>query len=157
MIRFELTRVNESFDKLASSLLEEKPSSLSSLYEALLPWYKACNEIQYPQLYTIFMGDEESFNSWEEIEDYLPYMALKEVTNNKIVIEAEEELMNNLFLLHLAIHTDTDLTLISDDELYIRNGNYEDIKLMMKLNSINYSFTGYTIKLEHIKRKSSVK
>ena len=85
MIRFELTRVNESFDKLASSLLEEKPSSLSSLYEALLPWYKACNEIQYPQLYTLFMGDEESFNSWEEIEDYLPYMSLKKITNNKIV------------------------------------------------------------------------
>ena len=108
-------------------------------------------------LTTLFTGDKETFDSWDEIEDYLPYMALKEVTNNKIVIEAEEELMNNLFLLHLAIHTDTDLTLISDDELYIRNGNYEDIKLMMKLNSINYSFTGYTIKLEHIKRKSSVK
>ena len=157
MIRFELKKVNGSFDKIAASLREDNSSSLSSLYETLLPWYKACNEIQYPQLYTLFMGDEESFNSWEEIEDYLPYMALKEVTNNKIVIEAEEELMNNLFLLHLAIHTDTDLTLISDDELYIRNGNYEDIKLMMKLNSINYSFTGYTIKLEHIKRKSSVK
>ena len=157
MIRFELTRVNGSFDKLAASLREDNSSSLSSLYETLLPWYKACNEMQYPQLYTLFTGDKEIFDSWDEIEDYLPYMALKEVTNNKIVIEAEEELMNNLFLLHLAIHTDTDLTLISDDELYIRNGNYEDIKLMMKLNSINYSFTGYTIKLEHIKRKSSVK
>ena len=157
MIRFELTRVNGSFDKLAASLREDNSSSLSSLYETLLPWYKACNEMQYPQLYTLFTGDKETFDSWDEIEDYLPYMALKEVTNNKIVIEAEEELMNNLFLLHLAIHTDTNLTLISDDELYIRNGNYEDIKLMMKLNSINYSFTGYTIKLEHIKRKSSVK
>ena len=157
MIRFELTRVNGSFDKLAASLREDNSSSLSSLYETLLPWYKACNEMQYPQLYTLFTGDKEIFDSWDEIEDYLPYMALKEVTNNKIVIEAEDELMNNLFLLHLAIHTDTDLTLISDDELYIRNGNYEDIKLMMKLNSINYSFTGYTIKLEHIKRKSSVK
>ena len=157
MIRFELKKVNGSFDKLAASLREDNSSSLSSLYETLLPWYKACNEMQYPQLYTLFTGDKEIFDSWDEIEDYLPYMALKEVTNNKIVIEAEEELMNNLFLLHLAIHTDTDLTLISDDELYIRNGNYEDIKLMMKLNSINYSFTGYTIKLEHIKRKSSVK
>ena len=86
--------------------------------------------MQYLQLYTLFTGDKETFDSWDEIEDYLPYMALKEVTNNKIVIEAEDELMNNLFLLHLAIHTDTDLTLISDDELYIRNGNYEDIKLM---------------------------
>ena len=157
MIRFELKKVNGSFDKLAASLREDNSSSLSSLYETLLPWYKACNEMQYPQLYTLFTGGKETFDSWDEIEDYLPYMALKEVTNNKIVIEAEEELMNNLFLLHLAIHTDTDLTLISDDELYIRNGNYEDIKLMMKLNSINYSFTGYTIKLEHIKRKSSVK
>ena len=157
MIRFELKKVNGSFDKLAASLREDNSSSLSSLYETLLPWYKACNEMQYPQLYTLFTGYKETFDSWDEIEDYLPYMALKEVTNNKIVIEAEEELMNNLFLLHLAIHTDTDLTLISDDELYIRNGNYEDIKLMMKLNSINYSFTGYTIKLEHIKRKSSVK
>ena len=157
MIRFELKKVNGSFDKLAASLREDNSSSLSSLYETLLPWYKACNEMQYPQLYTLFTGDEETFLSWDEIEDYLPYMALKEVTNNKIVIEAEDELMNNLFLLHLAIHTDTDLTLISDDELHIRNGNYEDIKLMMKLNSINYSFTGYTIKLEHIKRKSSVK
>ena len=157
MIRFELKKVNGSFDKLAASLREDNSSSLSSLYETLLPWYKACNEMQYPQLYTLFTGYKETFDSWDEIEDYLPYMALKEVTNNKIVIEAEEELMNNLFLLHLAIHTDTDLTLISDDELYIRNGNYEDIKLMMKLNSINYSFTGYTIKLVHIKRKSSVK
>lgn len=152
MIRFELTKVNESFDKLASSLLEEKPSSLSSLYEALLPWYKACNEIQYPQLYTLFMGDEESFNSWEEIEDYLPYMALKDVTKNKIVIEAEEELMHSVFLLHLAIHTDSDLALISEDELYIPNGNYDDLKFMMKLNNINYSFSGYVVKLEHMKR-----
>ena len=157
MVIFELEKVNDSFDKLTAALKETDLSSLYSLYETLLPWYKACNEMQYPQLYTLFTGYKETFDSWDEIEDYLPYMALKEVTNNKIVIEAEEELMNNLFLLHLAIHTDTDLTLISDDELYIRNGNYEDIKLMMKLNSINYSFTGYTIKLEHIKRKSSVK
>ena len=157
MIRFELKKVNGSFDKLAASLREDNSSSLSSLYETLLPWYKACNEMQYPQLYTLFTGDKEIFDSWDEIEDYLPYMALKEVTNNKIVIEAEDELMNNLFLLHLAIHTDTDLTLISDNELYIPNGNYDDLKLLMKLNNINYSFTGYTIKLEHIKRKSSVK
>ena len=157
MVIFELEKVNDSFDKLTAALKETDLSSLSSLYETLLPWYKACNEMQYPQLYTLFTGDKETFDSWDEIEDYLPYMALKEVTNNKIVIEAEDELMNNLFLLHLAIHTDTDLTLISDDELYIRNGNYEDMKIMMKLNNINYSFTGYTIKLEHIKRKSSVK
>ena len=157
MIRFELKKVNGSFDKLAASLREDNSSSLSSLYETLLPWYKACNEIQYPQLYTLFMGDEESFNSWEEIEDYLPYMALKNVTKNKIIIEAEEELMHSVFLLHLAIHTDSDLALISEDELYIPNGNYDDLKLLMKLNNINYSFTGYTIKLEHIKRKSSAK
>ena len=46
MIRFELTRVNGSFDKLAASLREDTSSSLSSLYETLLPWYKACNEMQ---------------------------------------------------------------------------------------------------------------
>ena len=106
MIRF----LNKNINKRD----EDNSSSLSSLYETLLPWYKACNEMQYLQLYTLFTGDKETFDSWDEIEDYLPYMALKEVTNNKIVIEAEEELMNNLFLLHLAIHTDTDLTLISD-------------------------------------------
>lgn len=152
MIRFELTRVNASFDKLAASLREDNPSSLSSLYETLLPWYKACNEMQYPQLYTLFTGDKETFDSWDEIEDYLPYMALKEVTNNKIVIEAEEELMHNVFLLHLAIHTDSDLALISEDELYIPNGNYDDLKFMMKLNNIKYSFSGYVVKLEHMKR-----
>ena len=90
MIRFELTRVNGSFDKLASSLREDNSSSLSSLYETLLPWYKACNEMQYPQLYTLFTGDKETFDSWDEIEDYLPYMSLKKVTKNKIVIEAED-------------------------------------------------------------------
>ena len=152
MVIFELEKVNDSFDKLTSALKETDLSSLSSLYETLLPWYKACNEIQYPQLYTLFMGDEESFNSWEEIEDYLPYMALKNVTKNKIIIEAEEELMHNVFLLHLAIHTDSDLALISEDELYIPNGNYDDLKFMMKLNNINYSFSGYVVKLEHMKR-----
>ena len=101
MIRFELTRVNASFDKLAASLREDNSSSLSSLYETLLSWYKACNEMQYLQLYTLFTGDKETFDSWDEIEDYLPYMALKEVTNNKIVIEAEEELMNNLIKLEI--------------------------------------------------------
>ena len=153
MIRFELTRVNESFDKLASSLLEEKPSSLSSLYEALLPWYKACNEIQYPQLYTLFMGDEESFNSWEEIEDYLPYMSLKKVTKNKIVIEAEDELMHTVFLLHLAILTESNLTLISESELHLSgNYRYDDVKLMMKLNNIDFSLEGNIVKLKHMKR-----
>ena len=152
MVRLELRKVNNSFDKLAASLREYKFLSLSSLYDTLVPWYKACNEIQYPQLYTLFMGDEESFNSWEEIEDYLPYMALKNVTKNKIIIEAEEELMHNVFLLHLAIHTDSDLALISEDELYIPNGNYDDLKFMMKLNNINYSFSGYVVKLEHMKR-----
>ena len=152
MVRLELRKVNNSFDKLAASLREYKFLSLSSLYNTLVPWYKACNEIQYPQLYTLFMGDEESFNSWEEIEDYLPYMALKDVTKNKIIIEAEEELMHSVFLLHLAIHTDSDLALISEDELYIPNGNYDDLKFMMKLNNINYSFSGYVVKLEHMKR-----
>ena len=153
MIRFELTRVNESFDKLASSLLEEKPSSLSSLYEALLPGYKACNEIQYPQLYTLFMGDEESFNSWEEIEDYLPYMSLKKVTKNKIVIEAEDELMHTVFLLHLAILTESNLTLISESELHLSgNYRYDDVKFMMKLNNIDFSLEDNIVKLKHIKR-----
>ena len=152
MVIFELEKVNDSFDKLTAALKETDLSSLSSLYETLLPWYQACNEIQYPQLYTLFMGDEESFNSWEEIEDYLPYMGLKDVTKNKIVIEAEEELMHSVFLLHLAIHTDSDLALISEDELYIPNGNYDDLKFMMKLNNINYSFSGYVVKLEHMKR-----
>ena len=152
MIRFELTRVNGSFDKLAASLREDNSSSLSSLYETLLPWYKACNEMQYPQLYTLFTGDKETFDSWDEIEDYLPYMALKNVTKNKIIIEAEEELMHSVFLLHLAIHTDSDLALISEDELYILNGNYDDLKFLMKLNNINYSFSGYVVKLEHMKR-----
>ena len=152
MVIFELEKVNDYFDKLTAALKETDLSSLSSLYETLLPWYQACNEIQYPQLYTLFMGDEESFNSWEEIEDYLPYMALKDVTKNKIVIEAEEELMHSVFLLHLAIHTDSDLALISEDELYISNGNYDDLKFLMKLNNINYSFSGYVVKLEHMKR-----
>ena len=153
MIRFELTRVNESFDKLASSLLEEKPSSLSSLYEALLPWYKACNEIQYPQLYTLFTGDEETFLSWDEIEDYLPYMSLKKVTKNKIVIEAEDELMHTVFLLHLAILTESNLTLISESELHLSgNYRYDDVKFMMKMNNIDFSLEGNIIKLKHIKR-----
>lgn len=60
--------------------------------------------------------------------------------------------MHNVFLLHLAIHTDSDLALISEDELYIPNGNYDDLKFMMKLNNINYSFSGYVVKLEHMKR-----
>ena len=152
MIRFELTRVNESFDKLASSLLEEKPSSLSSLYEALLPWYKACNEIQYPKLYTLFTGEEEEFQSWEEIEDYLPYMSLQKITNNKIVLEAEDELINNYFLLCLAVHSETDLTLISEGELLFDDGYIDNVKFIMKLNDINFSFFGNIVKLEHIKR-----
>ena len=71
MVIFELEKVNDSFDKLTAALKETDLSSLSSLYETLLPWYQACNEIQYPQLYTLFTGDEETFLSWDEIEDYL--------------------------------------------------------------------------------------
>ena len=153
MIRFELTRVNGSFDKLAASLREDNSSSLSSLYETLLPWYQACNEIQYPQLYTLFTGDEETFLSWDEIEDYLPYMSLKKVTKNKIVIEAEDELMHTVFLLHLAILTESNLTLISESELHLSgNYRYDDVKLMMKLNNIDFSLEGNIVKLKHIKR-----
>ena len=153
MIRFELTRVNGSFDKLAASLREDNSSSLSSLYETLLPWYKACNEIQYPQLYTLFTGDEESFLSWDEIEDYLPYMSLKKVTKNKIVIEAEDELMHTVFLLHLAILTESNLTLISESELHLSgNYRYDDVKFMMKMNNIDFSLEGNIIKLHHMKR-----
>ena len=87
MVRLELRKVNDSFDKLAASLREYKFLSLSSLYDTLVPWYKACNEIQYPKLYTLFTGDEEEFQSWEEIEDYLPYMSLKKITNNNAIIK----------------------------------------------------------------------
>ena len=153
MIRFELTRVNGSFDKLAASLREDNSSSLSSLYETLLPWYQACNEIQYPQLYTLFTGDEETFLSWDEIEDYLPYMSLKKVTKNKIIIEAEDELMHTVFLLHLAILTESNLTLISESELHLSgNYRYDDVKFMMKLNNIDFSLEGNIIKLQHMKR-----
>ena len=153
MVRLELRKVNDSFDKLAASIREYKFLSLSSLYETLVPWYKACNEIQYPQLYTIFTGDEETFLSWDEIEDYLPYMSLKKVTKNKIVIEAEDELMHTVFLLHLAILTESNLTLISESELHLSgNYRYDDVKFMMKLNNIDFSLEGNIVKLKHIKR-----
>ena len=153
MVIFELEKVNDSFDKLTAALKETDLSSLSSLYETLLPWYKACNEIQYPQLYTLFTGDEETFLSWDEIEDYLPYMSLKKVTKNKIVIEAEDELMHTVFLLHLAILTESNLTLISESELHLSgNYRYDDVKLMMKLNNIDFSLEGNIVKLKHMKR-----
>ena len=153
MVIFELEKVNDSFDKLTAALKETDLSSLSSLYETLLPWYKACNEIQYPQLYTIFTGDEETFLSWDEIEDYLPYMSLKKVTKNKIVIEAEDELMHTVFLLHLAILTESNLTLISESELHLSgNYRYDDVKFMMKLNNIDFSLEGNIVKLKHMKR-----
>ena len=152
MVISELEKVNDSFDKLTAALKETDLSSLSSLYETLLPWYQACNEIQYPQLYTLFTGDEETFLSWDEIEDYLPYMSLKKVTKNKIVIEAEDELINNYFLLCLAVHSETDLTLISEGELLIDDGYIDNVKFIMKLNDINFSFFGNIVKLEHIKR-----
>ena len=153
MVRLELRKVNNSFDKLAASLREYKFLSLSSLYETLVPWYKACNEIQYPQLYTLFTGDEETFLSWDEIEDYLPYMSLKKVTKNKIVIEAEDELMHTVFLLHLAILTESNLTLISESELHLSgNYRYDDVKFMMKLNNIDFSLEGNIVKLKHMKR-----
>ena len=153
MVIFELEKVNDSFDKLTAALKETDLSSLSSLYETLLPWYKACNEIQYPQLYTLFTGDEETFLSWDEIEDYLPYMSLKKVTKNKIVIEAEDELMHTVFLLHLAILTESNLTLISESELHLSgNYRYDDVKFMMKLNNIDFSLEGNIIKLQHMKR-----
>lgn len=153
MVRLELRKVNNSFDKLAASLREYKFLSLSSLYNTLVPWYKACNEIQYPQLYTLFTGDEETFLSWDEIEDYLPYMSLKKVTKNKIVIEAEDELMHTVFLLHLAILTESNLTLISESELHLSgNYRYDDVKFMMKLNNIDFSLEGNIVKLKHIKR-----
>ena len=152
MVRLELRKVNNSFDKLAASLREYKFLSLSSLYDTLVPWYMACNEIQYPKLYTLFTGDEEEFQSWEEIEDYLPYMSLQKITNNKIVLEAEDELINNYFLLCLAVHSETDLTLISEGELLIDDGYIDNVKFIMKLNDINFSFFGNIVKLEHIKR-----
>ena len=153
MVIFELEKVNDSFDKLTAALKETDLSSLSSLYETLLPWYKACNEIQYPQLYTLFTGDEETFLSWDEIEDYLPYMSLKKVTKNKIVIEAEDELMHTVFLLHLAILTESNLTLISESELHLSgNYRYDDVKFMMKLNNIDFSLEGNIVKLKHMKR-----
>ena len=153
MVIFELEKVNDSFDKLTAALKETDLSSLSSLYETLLPWYQACSEIQYPQLYTLFTGDEETFLSWDEIEDYLPYMSLKKVTKNKIVIEAEDELMHTVFLLHLAILTESNLTLISESELHLSgNYRYDDVKFMMKLNNIDFSLEGNIIKLKHIKR-----
>ena len=153
MVRLELRKVNNSFDKLAASLREYKFLSLSSLYDTLVPWYKACNEIQYPQLYTLFTGDEETFLSWDEIEDYLPYMSLKKVTKNKIIIEAEDELMHTVFLLHLAILTESNLTLISESELHLSgNYRYDDVKFMMKLNNIDFSLEDNIVKLKHIKR-----
>ena len=153
MVIFELEKVNDSFDKLTAALKETDLSSLSSLYETLLPWYQACNAIQYPQLYTLFTGDEETFLSWDEIEDYLPYMSLKKVTKNKIVIEAEDELMHTVFLLHLAILTESNLTLISESELHLSgNYRYDDVKLMMKLNNIDFSLEDNIVKLKHIKR-----
>ena len=153
MVIFELEKVNDSFDKLTAALKETDLSSLSSLYETLLPWSQACNEIQYPQLYTLFTGDEETFLSWDEIEDYLPYMSLKKVTKNKIVIEAEDELMHTVFLLHLAILTESNLTLISESELHLSgNYRYDDVKFMMKLNNIDFSLEDNIVKLKHIKR-----
>ena len=153
MVIFELEKVNDSFDKLTAAMKETDLSSLSSLYETLLPWYLPCTEIQYPQLYTIFTGDEETFLSWDEIEDYLPYMSLKKVTKNKIVIEAEDELMHTVFLLHLAILTESNLTLISESELHLSgNYRYDDVKFMMKLNNIDFSLEGNIVKLKHIKR-----
>ena len=153
MVIFELEKVNDSFDKLTAALKETDLSSLSSLYETLLPWYQACNEIQYPQLYTLFTGDEETFLSWDEIEDYLPYMSLKKVTKNKIVIEAEDELMHTVFLLHLAILTESNLTLISESELHLSgNYRYDDVKFMMKLNNIDFSLEDNIVKLKHMKR-----
>ena len=37
MIKFELVKVNESFDSLKFRL-KDRDNSLASLYEALLPW-----------------------------------------------------------------------------------------------------------------------
>ena len=79
-------------------------------------------------------------------------MSLQKITNNKIVLEAEDELINNYFLLCLAVHSETDLTLISEDELLIDDGCIDNVKFIMKLNDINFSFFGNIVKLEHIKR-----
>ncbi len=152
MIYFELAKVNENFENLKATLKDIDPSMQSSLYEALLPWEKACNEIQYPKLYTRFTGPEDEFNSWEEIEDYLPLLSIKEIKENVIVLEGEEELTNHFFMLHLAADTETDVTLISEDGVYVPDDHIDTIRYVMNLNYFDYFLTDNSITLRHMMR-----
>ena len=61
--------------------------------------------------------------------------------------------MHTVFLLHLAILTESNLTLISESELHLSgNYRYDDVKFMMKMNNIDFSLEGNIIKLHHMKR-----
>ena len=148
MIKFELVKVNESFDSLKFRL-KDRDNSLASLYEALLPWKESCREEDYPELYRRFVEEGEDFNSWKEIEERLPQLTLIENSDNKIVLAGDDALSNHLFMLRLAIINGSNLTLTSDGKLVEVNTNPDTLAYVYKFYNINYSFSENKMTLEH--------
>lgn len=150
MIRYELTKFDASFDSLKSRL-ENRDNSLASLYEALLPWTKACREEDYPESYKIF-EKEGNYSSWKELEERLPKITLIENSDNRVVLEEDNSLINHLFILRLTLINGANLSVTVDGRL-VPNSDEETLEYVFGLYSIRYSFSETKLTLEHMEEK----
>ena len=152
MIRIELDRFNDSFDILLKRINVCDKSSLSSIYDAILPWNKACREDEFPQLSTIFKGYENSYSSWKEIEESLPNITFSEILDNKLILECDDDFLNQLILFRLFLINGSDVIVTSDKEFILKDDNLDNLKYLFSLYGVDYSFTSKEVKLEHIKK-----
>lgn len=150
MIRYELTKFDASFDSLKSRL-ENRDNSLASLYEALLPWTKACREEDYPESYKIFV-EEGNYSSWHELEESLQKITLIENSDNRVVLEEDNSLIKHLFMLRLTLINGANLSVTVDGKL-VPNSDEETLEYVFGLYNIRYSFSETKLTLEHMEEK----
>ena len=150
MLRIELNKFKDSFDLLVKRIQTCDNQSLSSIYEAILPWNKACRVDEFPQLNTLFMGYENDYNSWKEIEANLPTISISEITEKKVIIEGDDDFLNQITFFRLFEINGADVIVTSDKEFILKDSNFDNLKYLFSLYGVDYSFNSKEIKLVHI-------
>ena len=150
MFRIELKKSNDAFD-LMTKRLESSDTSLSSLYDSLLPWNETCSEEAFPPLYSRFVDEDRICSSWKEIEESLPSLKVLERNSDSLVLEtSDERILNNLLCLHLVSANGADLKVtISVQKFSFTNLDEENLKYIFGLHGLKFSITEHEKSITH--------
>lgn len=119
MDKIIMHRYNDAFSLLLDELDKlGKEYKLSELYEVLLPWDFACEEV-FPPLNLLFIktGGYTEYKSWKEMEGVLPFLSVLSIEEDRVELQISEKLMHDFVLLLLAEYCGADIEMISDEEM----------------------------------------